>query len=347
MKPSQVAQALRHCISVKRPVFIWGPPGVGKSDTVAQVAKAMGRDLSDVRLSLLDPVDLKGFPVPDMANRQMTWLPADFLPPMEVKKTVGKGKTAAETLVPNDTEGVLFLDELTSAPPAVQGAAYQLILNRKIGNYTLPIGWDIVAAGNREGDRSIVHRMPAALRNRFIHVEYEVNADEWSQWAVSSDIQTEIIAFLRFKSNLLHSFDPSADPRAFPTPRTWAFASDILKSNLPAAVELELLRGTVGDAAGELTAFMRVYKDLPTVDEVLMNPDKAALPNELSAKYAISTSLAAKASRDNFDVVMQYVNRLPTEFQVVFMRDSARRDDGVQKAQSYMKWCVKNHEVMT
>ena len=328
MKPSQLKQALKYAaVKQQRPVFIWSAPGVGKSEIVAQLAKELKMQLVDKRLSQSDPSELKGYPWPNQETKTMVFMRDDELP------TKGKG--------------ILFLDEINLAPQATQAAAYQLILNRRIGTYELPPGWVVIAAGNRTSDRSGVHALSAALANRFVHIDLHADVEDWVDWALENNISDATRGYLRYRPGNLSTDKIEPGVRAYPTPRTWAFASDILKSNLPAAVELELLRGTVGDAAGELTAFMRVYKDLPTVDEVLMNPDKAALPNELSAKYAISTSLAAKASRDNFDVVMQYVNRLPTEFQVVFMRDSARRDDGVQKAQSYMKWCVKNHEVMT
>ncbi len=345
MKPSHVRASIKHCAAHHQPLFIWGPPGGGKSDIVAQAATEMGRELRDVRLSLLDPVDLKGFPVPDQVNGVMTWLPPDFLPPMMVP---GKPVKNKPTMVPNSSAGILFLDELTSALPAIQGAAYQLILNRKIGNYTLPENWDIVAAGNREGDRSIVHRMPAALRNRFVHLEFEVNLDEWCAWAIDHGITHELIAFLRFRSSLLHAFDPKSDPRAFPTPRTWAFANKIVKSQLPADVELELLKGTVGDgAAGEFIAFMRVVRNLPSVDQILVDPENTKVPEDLSAKYAISTALATRACRDNMDVLMKYAARLPIEFQVVFARDAGRRDNDVVKSSAFTKWAIKHSDILT
>ena len=340
MKPSQVQSALLHCLAVQRPVFLWGAVGVGKSDLVAKVAAQTGRELRDVRLSLLDPVDLKGFPVPDTENRQMTWLPADFLPPTMVKK--------GTKMAPNPSKGILFLDEMNSALPAVQGAAYQLILNRRIGDYVLPAGWDIIAAGNRSGDRSVTHSMPAALSNRLLHIDYEVNLDEWCGWAIDNDISPSLVAFLRFRSNLLHNFDPKINPRSFPTPRSWFFANQVLGSKLEPNVEFELLKGTVGEgAAGECMAFMRIVRDLPNIDQILIDPDSVAVPTELSAKYAVATTLAARASRDNIDRLMKYINRVPTEFQVVFTRDAARRDPTVAKTKSFTDWLIKNSDVLS
>ncbi len=213
MKPSSIRVTLKHMLAKQRPVFLWGPPGCGKSDVVRQIAADLKTELRDVRLSLLDPIDLKGFPTISVDKKQMKWLPADFLP------TKGKG--------------ILFLDEMNSAPQSVQAAAYQLVLNRKIGDYELPVGWSVLAAGNRASDRSVVHAMPAALANRFVHLDFDVNVEDWSHWAMDNDIHLDVRAFIRFRPNLLHSFDANTNPRAFPTPRSWAFVNDIYKNSAP------------------------------------------------------------------------------------------------------------------
>ena len=326
MKPSSIRNSLKTLIAKKRPAFIWGPPGVGKSDVVAKVAEESKLELRDVRLSLLDPTDLKGFPVPDLTKKLMRWLPADFLP------TKGKG--------------LLFLDEMNQAAQAVQGAAYQLILNRKIGDYKLPDGWSVVAAGNRAGDRSIAHAMPAALANRFVHLDFDIDVDEWNVWAMNNDIHTDIRAFIKFRPNLLHSFDPASNPRAFPSPRSWSFVDDIYKSELNQNEEFELIKGTVGEgASAEFSGFVRLIKDLPTVDQILIDPDGTKIPNEPAARFAISTALDAKATTTNLDRIMKYVTRLPVEFQVVFMRGAVVRDSKLCGTKSYMDWAVKHQDV--
>lgn len=335
MKPSQVATSLNYLVEKQRPVFLWGPPGVGKSEVVAQVARARNAELLDVRLALLDPVDLKGFPVPNHDTQQMNWLTPDFLPPMSVRNK------------PNKTHGILFLDELNSAAAAVQAAAYQLILDRRIGKYELPENWSIIAAGNRDGDRSVTHRMPAALANRLVHIDFEVSLDDWCGWAIDHGVQPEIIAFLRFKSNMLHNFDTKTVPRAFPSPRSWMFVNDLLKSTLPAEQEHKLIEGTIGDGpAAEFISFIRLIRDLPNVDEILLNPTKVKVPDSPATLYALTTSLAMRASRDNYDILMKYVERVPTEFQVVFVRDSVRRADEVSKAKSFVTWAVKHSDVL-
>lgn len=328
MKPSQVVSSLNLLIDKQQPCFIWGPPGVGKSDVVAQVVGAHpGFELRDVRMNLLDPVDLKGFPVPDVKAKAMTWLPADFLP--------------------RSGKGILFLDEFNSALPATQASGYQLILNRRIGDYQLPDGWAIVAAGNRDGDRGVTHRMPSPLANRLVHLDFDVHNDEWAQWALDNGIQPELLAFIRFRPALLHKFDPSENPRAFPSPRSWMFVNKIFKSKLDRDLEFELITGAVGEgAAGEFLAFTRVIAGMPNLDEIVVNPDGVEVPTEPATLYAVSTGLATRAAKDNFDRLMKFANRMPVEFQVQFVRDSVRRKRDVSSTKSYTQWSVKNEAVL-
>ena len=327
MKPSSIRTALPRLMIKNRPVFLWGPPGCGKSDIVRQVAEDSKLELRDVRLNLLDPIDLKGFPTIDAAKKQMKWLPADFLP------TKGKG--------------ILFLDEMNSAPQSVQAAAYQLVLNRKIGNYELPDGWSVLAAGNRTSDRSVVHAMPAALANRFVHLDFDVNVEDWSHWAMDNEIHLDVRAFIRFRPNLLHNFDANTNPRAFPTPRSWAFVNDIYKNSLPPNDEFELIKGTVGEgAAAEFSGFVRQIKDLPTVDQVLLDPDGTKLPANPSAQYAMATALDSKATTDNIARIMKYIERMPVEFQTLFVRSAIRRDSKLTSTKTYADWGIKHSAIL-
>ncbi len=327
MKPSAIRTALPKLIAKQRPVFLWGAPGVGKSDVIRQIAEDSKLELRDVRLSLLDPIDLRGFPTIDAVKKQMSWLPADFLPK--------KGK------------GLLFLDEMNSAPQSVQAAAYQLVLNRKIGEYKLPDGWAVMAAGNRASDRSVVHAMPAALANRFVHLDFDINVDDWSYWAMDNEIHTDLRAFIRFRPNLLHCFDGATNPRAFPSPRSWAFVNDIYKDNHSADDEYELIKGTVGEgAAAEFSGFVRQIKDLPTIDQVLLDPDGTKVPTSPAGMYAMATALDAKTTTNNIGRVMRYTDRLPVEFQVVYVRSAIRRDSKLTDTKEYMDWGIKHQNVL-
>src|SRR5215471_19152320 len=191
MKPSAISQALRLLVAARQPVFIWSSPGAGKSSIVRQLAESLKVPLRDVRALLLDPVDLRGLP----------FLGSD-----------GRSKWATPDFLPQDGEGILFLDELNAAPAMVQASCYQLVLDRKLGEYTLPEGWTIVAAGNRDSDRAATTRMPTPLRNRFVHLDFEVDVQEWSEWAIGAGIRPEVIAFIRFRPQLL------ALSTAMPTP---------------------------------------------------------------------------------------------------------------------------------
>lgn len=327
MKPSSLRSALPKLLAKQRPVFLWGAPGVGKSDVIKQIAEDHKLELRDVRLSLLDPIDLKGFPTVDSVKKQMSWLPADFLPK--------KGK------------GLLFLDEMNSAPQSVQAAAYQLVLNRKIGEYKLPDGWSVMAAGNRASDRSVVHAMPAALANRFVHLDFDINVDDWSHWAMENELHTDLRAFIRFRPNLLHCFDSASNPRAFPSPRSWAFVNDIYKDNHSADDEYELIKGTVGEgAAAEFSGFVRQIKDLPTIDQVLLDPDGTKVPTSPAGMYAMATALDAKTTTNNIGRVMKYTDRLPVEFQVVYVRSAIRRDSKLTGTKEYMDWGIKHQNVL-
>ena len=337
MTPANLISALPALFASGVVPMIYGPPGVGKSDVVAQVAKNLGYDLLDVRLTLYDPVDLKGFPDKDTETGQMRFLPPSFLPPMKIK-----GR-------PNKTRGILFLDELTSAERSMQAAAYQLILNRAIGDtYTLPAGWHIVAAGNRAQDRALVNAMPSALANRFIHIDFEVSHRDFCDWAIAHDISTVLLAFLRFRPHLLHDFKPTENPRAFPTPRSWMFVNKLLQQALPPALEHELLAGAVGQgAATELLAFMQVYRDLPDLDAVLANPATAVVPAaHTSVMFALATALSTKVTPALMAPAMQYVSRWAPEFQVLFLRDAARRDRTIGSTPAFVQWVLKYGDLL-
>lgn len=342
MRPQAIASALQILIPAKRPIMIWGSPGVGKSDLVRQDAKTRGSDYRfiDLRLSQLDPVDMRGIPVYDVKKKQTNWAIPNFLP--------------------QEGEGTLFLDELNSAPQATMAAAYQLILDRKLGDYILPLGWCVIAAGNNVGDRAIVNQMSTALRNRFVHIDFEVNLDDWCQWALMNNINPEVLSFLRFRPGYLNIFDTSTQTskeakkatlseKAFATPRSWKFVSDILTAthSQSLSIEFELIKGTVGEGpAGEFLAFQKCYKDMPNLDIVIGSPETAAVPDNPATLYAISTGLAMKATLDNVKNILVYAERLPKEFQVLLVKDAVVRNREIANTKTFEKWGVKNADIL-
>lgn len=320
MRPTLVADSVETCLDVKQPLFIWGPPGAGKSSVVKQMAAKRNQPIIDLRLSLLDSVDLRGFP--HMVDGRMHFATPAFLP-----------------TDPN-SEGVLFMDEMNAGRPDVQAAAYQLVLDRAIGEYTLPDGWAIIAAGNRETDGGVTYTMPAPLANRFVHVEYEVHFDDWRAHAVSAGFKSEVVNFISFKPGLL--MDPDYDKRAFPTPRSWEFVSRILDNSKP-AVEAGLIAGAVGDgAAAEFRGFLKIYRNLPNPDSILLNPKTAPVPEDLATLYALCGALSHRASVANFDRLLEYCDRLKPEFQVLCVRDAVIRNRELAQTQAFVNWSIKN-----
>jgi len=335
MKPSKLFEALQALIRERVPLHLWGPCGVGKSQIVYQVADDLGYDFLDVRAGLLDPVDLRG--LPRIVGDQTEWVPPKFLP------TSGKG--------------ILFLDELTSAPQMTQAGCYQLVLDRKLGEYVLPDGWVVVAAGNPASERGVHFSMPRPLRNRFVHLDLEPDLDDWCKWAIKAGVRPEIIAFLRFKPELLLAADVTSDANAWPTPRSWEMASNVLSGianrqktaflSGASDFEAQLLDGTVGPAAtSELVAFLRLFRQLPSIDEILLNPDTAPLPTETSAQIAIATALGRVVTDNSIARGLRYLDRMPTEMRVMAVRDAAARDTAITHTPEFVRFGVEYREVL-
>jgi hypothetical protein len=263
---------------VHTPVMLWGPPGVGKSRIIADIARAHAVRLTDIRLSQMEPTDLRG--IPFRAGDRVEWSVPSLLP--DERR--------------HGSRGILFLDEITSAPPAVTAAAYQLILDRRLGEYALPAGWAVFAAGNRYGDRGVTYVMPAPLANRFTHYEIEPHLDDWVQWAHAAGVDPRVIAFLRFRPDLLFDFDPARNPVAFPSPRSWEYAHRALrKFDADSELLLDALQGCVGVAAGiELKAFLDHMGELPDIDAIAAG-DSQDMPAGLDLQYGVAAALVRRA----------------------------------------------------
>ncbi len=298
------------------PVMLWGPPGVGKSQMVAQIAARHGAPMIDIRLSQMEPSDLRG--IPFRVGTQVEW--------------------AIPAILPNPAfhgaSGILFLDEITSAPPAVSAAAYQLILDRRLGEYEVPEHWAIFAAGNRQGDRGVTYSMPAPLANRFSHFEVDTHLDDWVAWAYSNDIDDRVIAFLRFRPELLFDFDPAHNPIAFPTPRSWEFAHRGLRKFEDDPDLLQgALQGCVGPAAGiELNAFINSLDRMPDLDAILRG-EEVVVPQEIDLQYAVAAALVGRAirsqsepsGREKIGHILGYAGRFPQrEMGVMLVSDLHR-----------------------
>jgi hypothetical protein len=271
-------KSIRHAMLKKRPIFLWGPPGIGKSDIVHQIGEDLNAHVIDVRLSLWEPTDIKGIPYFDSNDSKMVWAP-----PVELPDAAFAAKH--ENII-------LFLDEMNSAAPSVQAAAYQLILNRKVGTYTLPDNVFIVAAGNREADKGVTYRMPAPLANRFIHLEMRVDFDNWFDWATQNRVHKDVVGFLTFSKKDLYDFDPKSASRSFATPRSWSFVSELLEDDLDDGTTTDLVAGAIGEGlAVKFMAHRKVASSMPDPTDILSGKVKELKSKEVSAMYSLTVSL--------------------------------------------------------
>ncbi len=321
------------------PVMLWGPPGVGKSDMVRQIGARQGVPVIDIRLSQMEPSDLRG--IPFRVDERVEWAVPSLLP--DARR--------------HGPDGILFLDEITSTPPAVSAAAYQLILDRRLGDYQVPPGWAIFAAGNRQGDRGVTYTMPAPLANRFSHFEVETHLDDWVAWAYDRAIDERVIAFLRFRPELLFEFDPAHNPVAFPSPRSWEFAHRALAKFQDRP---DLLRGTlqacVGPAAGvELHAFVQNLEQMPDLDAILRG-DPVPTPKEIDLQYAVAAALVGRAIRAReapeaqavWGRILDYATRFPQrEMGVMLVSDLHRAlGDVLFEVPEFAAWAEAVADVM-
>jgi hypothetical protein len=325
MRAGELTQALQALVLQKVPTFLWGAPGIGKSSIVKQIAQENDLDFIDLRLALMDPTDLKGIPFYDKESHTALWAPPAFLP--------------------REGKGILFLDELNSAAPAVQSSAYQLILDRRVGEYELPEGWAIVAAGNREGDRGVTYRMPAPLANRFVHFELEVSVDDWRRWAYKNGLDSRIIAYISYKNEHLFTFDAKNESKSFATPRSWEYVGNILKSSLLPTLLLETISGAVGrDVAVSFLNFLKVMERLPDI-EAILNANDYSYSEEIDVLYALSSGIVShylqNPSKERLENLLRYTLALKGEFAVMIAQDLQRAGITMEESDVFKEWVRK------
>jgi hypothetical protein len=344
MRPAQLLTVLEREFQAAlhgqhTPVMLWGPPGVGKSQMVAHIAERHRVPVIDLRLSQMEPSDLRG--IPFRVEEHVEWAIPSMLPDAER----------------HGSQGILFLDEITSVPPSVSAAAYQLILDRRLGAYEVPDGWSIFAAGNRQGDRGVTYTMPAPLANRFSHYDVDTNLDDWVAWAYANGIDERLIAFLRFRPELLFEFDPAHNPVAFPSPRSWEFAHRALQKfgDLPQLLT-GALQACVGPAAGiELSAFVENLDQLPDIDAIVRG-EPVKVPRETDLQYAVAAALVGRAirakSEDNaaeaYGNIIEFAGSFPQrEMGVMLVSDMYRAiGEEIFSVPQFSKWANIVADVM-
>lgn len=298
-------------------VMLWGPPGVGKSQAVRQLGKEIEKNtgktarITDVRLLLFNPIDLRGIPT---ANADKTL--AIWLKPQIFQMDPGDGVV-----------NILFLDEISAAPPSVQAAAYQITLDRVVGEHKLPENCIVIAAGNRTTDKSVAYKMPKALANRLLHIEVEGSFNSWKEWAIRSGINFKVLGFLSFRQQHLMNFNSGNDDLAFATPRAWETVSNLL-NHVDADVDkmYSLIAGVIGTGlAIEFRTWAKVYNDLPDIEDIF-DGKQPRLPSGTDALYALCAAMTAYAREHRDDMrrianSIRYADRMPPDFSTVLMKD--------------------------
>ena len=298
-------------------VMLWGPPGVGKSQAVRQIADEIGHStgktvrVTDVRLLLFNPIDLRGIPTANADKTLAIWLRPQIF------------QMDADDRIVN----ILFLDEISAAPQSVQAAAYQITLDRTVGEHKLPENCIVIAAGNRMTDKSVAYKMPKALANRLMHIEIDVSFASWREWAIRKGIHEKVIGFLSFRQTYLSQFNANADDLAFPTPRSWEMVSNLLSSvSDDVDAMYPLIAGVIGSgAAVEFRTWTKVYRELPDIADIF-DGKMPPLPKSRGVLYALISSMTAyaRAHKDELDRIansIRYADRMPPDFSAVLMRD--------------------------
>lgn len=320
VSPSVAKQCVREMLNAGPaavPPFLWGPPGVGKSAIVREVAEEEGVGFIDLRLVQLDQVDLRGLP---------------YLLDDKVNEGLREMHFAAPGGLPREGRGILFLDEFPQATSLVQNAASELVLDRRCGEYTLPDGWIVVAAGNRRQDRAATQELPSHLKNRFTHLEIDAKFADWEAWGMGANatkcgpIEPRLMAFLQQNQSRLNNFNP--DTVASPTSRTWEFVSRILHTVADKRARNALIGGCVGKGMqAEVMAFLSDSEDMPSMEQIIADPMSAPMPETISGARSALDNLAMVGAAEHAKEIAAYIGRHTAENQMVALVQLMTRKD--------------------
>lgn len=343
VKLPDAREMIEQCLFAKIVPYLKGSPASGKSAIVHQIAKDFNLKLIDLRLASRLPEDFTGFPrIYEELNKAgyvpMTTFPVvgDKLPinPVTGKKYSG---------------WMIFLDEMPLADKDVLKAIYQLILDRQVGEFDLHERVAIVAAGNLATDNAMADGIDnTAIQSRMVHMEVKVDLESWLSWARTNGIDHRITSFINFRPELLFKFDPDHDDETFASPRTWEFASRLIKPKEKlSSLDKILLSGTVSEGvAREFVAYTQIHNDLPTIHQLIARPNSVDVPREPSILWAMTGLIGHHASSDNIDQLMQYIGRIAKEFQFITMREIFLRTPVIKKSDAVQDWLLENaHEL--
>lgn len=332
--PTMISMISHIGVGLREPLMFWGPPGCGKSEGVQGAAEQHGAHLVDVRLSQYDSVDLRGIPVP---SDDLTVWHAPATMPFKSNKLFDEY---------DDIPIFLFLDEINSAAPAVSAVAYQLINDRAVGEHELRDNVVVIAAGNREGDKGVVNRMPTPLANRFTHAEVTVDVDAWCEWAIKKGLPQEGVAFMQFRRTHLSQFDPAKPHKAFATPRSWVKALKYFASDMPQDIKQAGMSGAIGEGtAAEFWGFIDVYQKVPTIAQICAKPDTLKLPDEASLRYATAVSISSAMNTENAAPLCTYLYRMDPEFAVLAWKLVVVRDRSLTATKEFSDFAKTNKDL--
>lgn len=346
--PKSAIQAITHCVKANIIPFLTSAPGVGKSSVVLQAAQAMAKEakMPFYRFdgnSMHDPKQLEtGFGFIDMRANMMTTMDLYGLPTFTDDKQ--SYMFARPDMIPSAGQGIIFVDELPQATPSTMGGFSEAFLEHRIQKHIIPNAWKFVVAGNRQKDRADAHKIPTHIKDRMNELQLEFSLNDWIEWATKEELHPAVIAFAKYRPNLLDAFDPKLDTNC--TPRSVAKAAQHIDA--PRNIRFALLSGAIGEGpAGEMEAMIKVFKDLPDPEYIMKYPKKAAVSDKLDVLYAVTTMLAMHSSKKTFGKLMQYIQRLEQpEFQAAFVRQALLRDSEVAQCPELIDFASKNAELL-
>ena len=326
MRATLLKQTLQSLFPIQRTVSIEGAPGGGKTTMVHEVAKALDVPCIEVHMPTMLVED---FGIPTIDGETMQYKMPDWFPV--------KGKSP--------DSGILLFDDRNQADNDLQKVLANICQARKLHGVEMPDGWMVVSTGNRQSDRAGANKVLGHLRNRETVLEFETHLDDSTTWAIDNGVKPEVVSFWRFRPNLLHDYDPQRDSN--PTPRSWVEGVSDVLGTVPPEAEFECFKGAIGEgAAAEFVGFLRIFRKLPNPDAILLNPSTAEVPTDPATLYALSGSLAERATEGNFERVCQYAERMQGDFSVLTISYACRKHPELANTQAFTKWALAHQDVL-
>lgn len=327
MRATLIKETIKSLFPLQRTLCIEGSPGGGKTTIVHEVAKELDIPCIERHMPTMLVEDF-GILFPN-GDDQLHYKLPDWFPI--------KGKAPER--------GILLFDDRNQANADLQKVLANICQARTLHGVPMPEGWMVISTGNRQADRAGANRVLSHLRNRETVLEFDTHLDDWTSWAIDNGVKPEIVAFIRFRPNLLHDFDPQRDQNA--TPRSWVEGVSDVLGTVPAEAEYECFKGAVGEgAAAEFVGFVKIFRTLPNPDAILLNPTTSDVPKDPATLYALSGALADRATEANMERVCTYAERMGGDFSVLTVSYAARKKPELTNTQAFTKWSIAHQDVL-